>query len=57
MQMGYKVLFVQDGNATWDDESHNATLANMAMIFAEVCTADEAVARVGQGALKAAAAA
>ena len=54
MQMGYKVLFVQDANATWDDETHNATLGNMAMIFAEVVTADQAVARVLQPALVAA---
>ncbi len=56
MQMGYKVLFVQDANATWDDEAHNATLANMAMIFAEVVTADEAVLRVREAALQPAAA-
>jgi ureidoacrylate peracid hydrolase len=54
MQMGYKVLFVQDGNATWDDETHNATLGNMAMIFAEVVTADHAIARL-QGAVPVAA--
>jgi ureidoacrylate peracid hydrolase len=52
MQMGYKVLFVQDANATWDDETHNATLANMAMIFAEVVTADNAVQRVREAALQ-----
>jgi ureidoacrylate peracid hydrolase len=51
MQMGYKVLFVQDGNAAFDDASHNATLANMAgLFFADVCTADEAIARVEAGA-------
>jgi ureidoacrylate peracid hydrolase len=54
MQMGYKVLFIQDGNATWDDEAHNATLGNMAMIFADVCTADQAIERLGQGAMAAA---
>jgi ureidoacrylate peracid hydrolase len=54
MQMGYKVLFVQDGNAAWDDASHNATLANMAMIFAEVCTANEVIARLGASAAAAA---
>jgi ureidoacrylate peracid hydrolase len=51
MQMGYKVLFVQDGNASFDDASHNATLANMAgLFFADVVTADEAVARIKAGA-------
>jgi ureidoacrylate peracid hydrolase len=51
MQMGYKVLFVQDGNASFDDASHNATLANMVgLFFADVVTADEAVARIKAGA-------
>jgi ureidoacrylate peracid hydrolase len=50
MQMGYKVLFVQDGNASFDDAAHNATLSNMAgLFFADVCTADEAIARLGAG--------
>jgi ureidoacrylate peracid hydrolase len=48
MQMGYKVLFVQDGNASFDDDAHNATLANLAgLFFAEVVTAEEAIARLG----------
>lgn len=51
MQMGYKVLFVQDGNASFDDASHNATLANMVgLFFADVCTADDAIARIEAGA-------
>jgi ureidoacrylate peracid hydrolase len=54
MQMGYKVLFIQDGNATWDDATHNATLANMLM-FADVCTADEAIRRLEEGAARKAA--
>jgi nicotinamidase-related amidase len=50
MQLGYKVLFVQDGNAAFDDASHNATLANMAgLFFADVCTAKEAITRLEQG--------
>jgi ureidoacrylate peracid hydrolase len=53
MQLGYKVLFVQDGNAAFDDASHNATLANMAgLFFADVCTADEAIARLELGSAK-----
>jgi ureidoacrylate peracid hydrolase len=48
MQMGYKILFVQDGNASQSDEEHNATLANMAgLFFADVVTADDAIARIG----------
>jgi ureidoacrylate peracid hydrolase len=47
MQMGYKVLFVQDGNATFDDVTHNATLANLAgLFFAEVVTAETVIARL-----------
>jgi nicotinamidase-related amidase len=50
MQLGYKVLFVSDCTATYDDESHNATLAAMAgLFFADVCTLDEAVRRIGSG--------
>jgi nicotinamidase-related amidase len=45
MQMGYNVLFVQDGNATRGDAVHNATLANM-VLFGDVVTADEAIARI-----------
>jgi nicotinamidase-related amidase len=53
MQMGYKVLFIQDGNATFDDAAHNATLANMAgLFFADVCSSDEAVARLETGGRK-----
>jgi ureidoacrylate peracid hydrolase len=46
MQMGYKVFFVQDGNATWDDSVHNATLGNMAMVFADVVSTEALVARL-----------
>jgi ureidoacrylate peracid hydrolase len=47
MQLGYKVLFVSDCTATYDDESHNATLAAMAgLFFADVCTVDETLRRI-----------
>jgi ureidoacrylate peracid hydrolase len=50
MQLGYKVLFVQDGNATHDDATHNATLGNLAsLMFAEVVDTDAVVARVARG--------
>jgi nicotinamidase-related amidase len=48
MQMGYKVLFVQDGNATRGDAVHNASLANL-LLFGDVVTADEAIARIEAG--------
>jgi ureidoacrylate peracid hydrolase len=41
MQMNYKIIFVADGNATLSDAEHNATLSNMAAIFADVMTAEE----------------
>lgn len=44
MQMNYKIVFVADGNATLTDGEHNATLANMTAIFADVMTTDEVVA-------------
>jgi ureidoacrylate peracid hydrolase len=44
MQMNYKVIFVADGNATSTDAEHNATLGNMAALFADVMTTDELVA-------------
>jgi ureidoacrylate peracid hydrolase len=43
MQMNYKVIFIADGNAASTDAEHNATLSNMASLFADVMTADEAV--------------
>jgi nicotinamidase-related amidase len=48
MQVGYNVLFVQDGNATRGDAVHNASLANM-LLFGDVVTADEAIARIKAG--------
>jgi nicotinamidase-related amidase len=48
MQMGYHVLFVQDGNATHGDALHNASLANM-VLFGDVVTADEAITRIEAG--------
>ncbi len=35
-QLNYKVIFVTDGNATHTDREHNATLANMCAIFADL---------------------
>jgi ureidoacrylate peracid hydrolase len=34
--LGYRILFVSDGTAAFTDEEHNATLLNMATVFAEV---------------------
>ena len=36
MMMNYKVFFVADGNATFNDQEHNATLSAMAHTFCDV---------------------
>jgi ureidoacrylate peracid hydrolase len=38
MQRNYRVIFVADGNAALTDAEHNATLCNMATLFADVMT-------------------
>jgi ureidoacrylate peracid hydrolase len=46
MQMNYRVIFVEDANAALTDELHNATLNNMASLFADVMSADLVVERL-----------
>jgi ureidoacrylate peracid hydrolase len=46
MQMNYKVIFVSDATATLTDAAHNATLENMAMLFADVMTTPEVLTTV-----------
>jgi ureidoacrylate peracid hydrolase len=46
MMMNYKVIFVSDGTATWNDEEHNATLGIMLAQFADVMSTDEVVVRL-----------
>jgi ureidoacrylate peracid hydrolase len=46
MMMNYKVIFVSDGTATYNDEEHNATLGIMVAMFADVMTTDEVVGRL-----------
>jgi len=41
MQMNYKVIFVSDANAALTDAAHNATLENMATLFADVMSTAE----------------
>jgi ureidoacrylate peracid hydrolase len=43
MMMNYKVIFVSDGTATYNDEEHNATLGIMLAMFADVMTTNEVV--------------
>ncbi len=46
MMMNYKVVFVSDGNAAFTDEEHNATLSSMAILFADVMSTTEVVAKL-----------
>jgi ureidoacrylate peracid hydrolase len=44
MMLNYKVFFVADGNATFNDQEHNATLSAMAHTFCDVIATDAMVA-------------
>jgi ureidoacrylate peracid hydrolase len=48
MMMNYKVIFVSDGTATFNDEEHNATLGILLAMFADVMTTDEVVQRLSR---------
>lgn len=54
MMLNYKVIFVSDGNATNNDDEHNATLGNMLAMFADVMSTDEVVGVIGKAGGKAA---
>lgn len=58
MMLNYKVFFVADGNATFTDEEHGATLSAMAYTFCDVIGTDALLSliaqqRVGSGAREA----
>ncbi len=40
MMLNYKVFFIADGNATFNDDEHNATLTAMAHTFCDVVDTD-----------------
>jgi ureidoacrylate peracid hydrolase len=46
MLRDYRVIMLSDGNATWTDEEHAATLNSFAMFFGDVMSTDEALARL-----------
>jgi ureidoacrylate peracid hydrolase len=48
MMMNYKVFFVADGNATFADAEHNATLNAMAHGFCDVIETDEMLGLITQ---------
>jgi len=55
MQRNYGVIFVADGNAALTDAEHNATLCNMATLFADVMTTEHVLAVIKAGKLQGAA--
>jgi ureidoacrylate peracid hydrolase len=48
MMLNYKVFFIADGNATFTDEEHNATLSSMAYTFCDVIDADGVIGLIRQ---------
>jgi ureidoacrylate peracid hydrolase len=48
MMLNYKVFFVADGNATFTDQEHNATLSAMAYTFCDVIESDALIALIAQ---------
>jgi ureidoacrylate peracid hydrolase len=48
MMLNYKVFFVADGNATFTDEEHNATLSAMAYTFCDVIGTDALIDLIQQ---------
>lgn len=46
MMLNYKVFFVADGNATFNDDEHNATLSAMAHAFCDVIDTDTMVSMI-----------
>src|SRR6516164_5400992 len=57
MMLNYKIFFVSDANACRTDEEHNATLAIMMIMFADVRSTDEMIALLQSSAVRTAAAA
>ena len=55
LQMGYKVIFMSDANATLSDEEHLGTLLSMYTIFADVMDTPYLLDLIGTSSVKAAA--
>jgi ureidoacrylate peracid hydrolase len=51
MMMNYKVFFVADGNATFTDEEHNATVSAMAYTFCDVIESEALIGLIRQEAV------
>ena len=50
MMRNFSVIMVGDGNATYTDAIHNASLNSLAITFCDVMSADEVIARLGAAA-------
>lgn len=48
MMLNYKVFFIEDGNATFNDEEHNATLSAMAHTFCDVIGSEAVIDLIQQ---------
>jgi ureidoacrylate peracid hydrolase len=46
MMLDYRVTMLSDGNATWTDEEHAATLNSFLLFFGDVMTTDEVIAKL-----------
>jgi ureidoacrylate peracid hydrolase len=46
MMLDYRVTMLSDGNATWTDEEHAATLNSFLLFFGDVMTTDEAITKL-----------
>ncbi|MEO6040548.1 MAG: cysteine hydrolase [Croceibacterium sp.] len=46
MQLNYKVIMVPDANAALSDEEHAATLHILGLVFADLLSADEVIAKL-----------
>jgi len=46
MVRDFRVIMLSDGNATWSDEEHAATLNTFAIFFGDVMSTEEALSRI-----------
>ncbi len=54
MMRNFNVIMVGDGNATYTDAIHNASLTSLAITFCDVMSTDEVIAKLGAVAARAA---
>jgi ureidoacrylate peracid hydrolase len=48
-ELNYKVIFVSDGNATFTDEEHNATLTNLYSVYSDVIPTSQVLELIAAG--------